>query len=359
MKKVISVLLIFVLCFGMLSACANNAGGENTTEKLPPDDGVLRVLIIGHSLGNDSTWLLPQIAKNEGLDNLVVGMLYYSGCRLGQHVQFSLANAAKYNYRQFDLSKDTTWQIADANGAYWDGGTGAVDLTGRNVNQTMKFAIEAQDWDIVVLQAGVFEASGKKTTDGLLNLTTIQGIMNYVNDNDVDKSTPVTFGWNMTWTMPADYANTTAYTYKETYHNHLKSAFSSSYEMYQSIADTLQNQIMPKYNFKYMMPAGTTIENIKSSYIGDKVYRDYIHVYDFGRLAAAYTWLCTLTGKDMSQMKIDPIQSYHLVQKSLRDGKVDLTLTETEKNILIESVTNALKTPYAMTQSAYTQKPAQ
>lgn len=352
MKRMIALLLAVVMCCGMLAACANGGAGENTTKAPTPDDGVLRVLIIGHSLGNDSVWLLPEIAKNEGYTDLVVGMLYYSGCRLGQHIQFAVADAPNYEYRQFDLSKDTTWQIADANGAFWAGGHGA-DLSGKDIGQTMKFAIQAQDWDVVVLQAGVFEAAGN-TSDCVLDTANIQTIMDYVLKNDVDKTTVPEFGWNMTWTCPSDLDLN-----KDTYRSHLLSAFANSQEMYESIASTLKDRIAAEYDFAYIMPTGTAFQNAHSSYMGDTLYRDYIHATDYARMIAAYTWLCTLTGADMSQMKILPIRSYHLKDTNMRNANINLTLTEVEKNILIESVSNALKNPYAMTQSVYTEKPAQ
>lgn len=352
MKKIIALLLALVLCLGMFTACGNTEEPEKTTQPPTPDDGILRVLLIGHSLGNDSIWLLPTVAKNEGYKDMVIGMLYYSGCRLKQHVNFLTNNDAVYVYRQWDVSKDGDWQMLDKTGAYYAGGIGA-DTSKFDEEVTMKAALEQQDWDLVVLQGGVMEVAGK-TSDGELNLKDIQTIMDYTNENDIDKTTKAKFAFNVTWTLNSDDSVLGDY-----YYGLLHGNFKDSQEMFEAICTTMKDTVEPNFEWAHMIPVGTAMQNAHSSYLGNGIYRDYAHASDFGQVIAAYTWLSTLTGKDISEMKFGPIPGRCLRGAPYAGTTLSWTLNDAEKALVLESIGNAMKTPYAMTQSAYTEAPAQ
>ena len=77
MKKYLALLLALALC---LSLCACGGTTEDTTPTEPEapkveDDGIMKILLIGHSLGTDSSYLFPDICRNEGMENLVFGRL--------------------------------------------------------------------------------------------------------------------------------------------------------------------------------------------------------------------------------------------------------------------------------------------
>ena len=362
MKRLVCFLLATILCAGIWGGCQTGNAPETTlgttTEPTVQDDGVTRILMIGHSLGIDSTFLLPQVAINEGVDNLVVGVLYHSGCRLSQHVSFLQKNERQSAYFEFDTTKDTQWSRADCNGnftPYKPGMSTDKLIEDGSIGQTMEFAIVRQDWDIVMLQAGVFEATGKATADSTLKTENIQIVMDYVLEKDsIPQTTPV-FGWNMIWTLPSDPALV-----KENYENRIKTDFAGDhFSIYELGAKTLKEVIEPFHPFAYMMPASTAMENAKSSYMEDKdVYRDYAHATDFARMMVAYLWLCKLTDKGIDEMKIEgAIPSAMLTDEIMRLANIDLVLTEAQKQVLVESVANALKTPYEVTQSQYTTAP--
>lgn len=357
MKRLMCFLLAAILSCGVLAGCQNDAPTEAIGSTVH-DDGVTRILMIGHSLGNDSAFLLPQVAKNEGVDNLVVGILYHSGCRLSQHVSFLNNNAREYAYLQFDNSKDKQWNVADANGGFMTY-TPGDGLDGRikdgSIGQTMQFAIMQQDWDIVMLQAGVFEATGKPTTDSILKTENIKTIMSYVRSNDIATQTMPVFGWNMIWTLPSD-----PDLVKDSYEDRINSDFGEDhFSVYEMGAKTVQDVIEPFHPFAYMMPSGTAMENAKSSYMEQKdIYRDYAHASDFARVMVAYVWLCRLTGKGMDEMKVEgAIPPVMLTNADMRNSGTKLVLTEAQKQVLVESVANALKNPYEMTPSQYTTAP--
>ena len=103
-----------------------------------------------------------------------------------------------------------------------------------------------------------------------------------------------------------------------------------------------------------MFPNGTTIQNLKSTKLAsNEIHRDYSHVTDFGRLAVAYTWYCTLTGTDIADCKIPPMNHRVLLDKLAYNTGKDMELTEEKRAILIEAVGNAVKNPYDITPTKF------
>lgn len=354
MKKLIALLLAALLCMSLLVAC----GGEKestedtqpTEEAVQKDDGILKILMIGHSLGNDSTFMVPEVFKAEGKTPMVMGVIYHSGCRLGSHVEYLTQNAPQYAYYEFDTEKDVEWRRADSGGGYHiyvPGSPNDSFIEDGSIAQTMQFGITRQDWDIVVLQAGVFEAANVKDTSVAVNLAQdLNTVRQYVLDNDIDKDTTPKFAWNMTWSCPSDDMM------NDSYNKNLYLNFTDRIAMYEAISKTLQEIVMPAYDFDYIMPSGTAIENaLSGKYEPKDIYRDTIHVNDYGRLIVAYTWYCTLTGTDISECNVGTMTAKMLLDNWARNSGTDLVLTDEQKAVLIEAVGNAMKTPYAITPS--------
>lgn len=353
MKKFLAFILAIACCFGLLACGGEGEGKQEETPKVE-DDGVMKILMIGHSLGNDSTFMLPSIAKSNGVDKLVMGVIYHSGCRLGQHVEYIKSEAAQYAYYEYDISSEQTyWLRADAAGNFFDYEatmTNDTDIENGTIAQTMKFGIQRHDWDIVVMQAGVFEAANKTEGGYAPNFAAdIKTIQDYVLENDIEKGTTPKFAWNITWTCPSDDM------LSESYRTNLGNLFGGDADaMYQAIAATAKDQIATLYNWDYILPSGTAMQNAGSSkYESKDLYRDTIHANDFGRAMIGYVWYCTLFGKTIEECNIAPIQSHLLLDNLLRNTGKDLELTQEQKDILTESVKNAMANPYAVTPSAY------
>ncbi len=58
----------------------------------------IKILAIGNSFSTDSMQYLYQILKDGGVEEIVLGNLYYGGCSLDQHYQFSRTDSASYTY---------------------------------------------------------------------------------------------------------------------------------------------------------------------------------------------------------------------------------------------------------------------
>ena len=108
-----------------------------------------------------------------------------------------------------------------------------------------------------------------------------------------------------------------------------------------------------------MICSGTAMMNASTTYLTEKdLLRDYVHVTDLVRAMSSYVWYAKLTGMEqLEEIKLDAIPKAFL--KSTADKSQDRPITEMEKAIILESVNNALKNPLQITQSQYTQAPAQ
>lgn len=289
-------------------------------------DETLKILGIGNSYTQDTMWILGEVYKAQKNQNVELGVAYYSGCRLDQHVKFYNGSEAVYQYN------------------HWDAASGKWVSTS---NMTLKEIIDATDWDLVSMQQG----SGTSGVESTYN-SDIQTIQSFV------KSTlgyTPTFFWNMTWSYPEVDIPTDNYTLDNAPNaNNFKKYYNSDQEyMYSMICQTVQNKIVPDSTFQWIMPVGTAVQNAKSGFMTDyDLYRDYTHLNDFSRLMAAYVWFSRIEGAVPQQFLLDRVPA--AVKKSYT-GAGDMVLTEAQFNLLQESVRNACQTPFAVTQSQYTE----
>ena len=352
MKKLIALLLALAMCCSFMAACSS---AEDDTEKeketAVKDDGILKVLMIGHSLGNDTTFMLPEIWKNENAGPAVFGAIYHSGCRVAQHLDYINKNAAQYAYYEYDTTKDNEWFRADCNGDFlpFVPGSGTdTFIEDGSIAQTMDFGLDRHDWDIIITQAGVFEAANAPDSAYTVDLANdIPALLEYVLSKDIQPKTKPQIAWNITWTCPGDEM------LNDSYKTNLYGNFTDATAMYEAIVKTAQEVVAPAYDFDYIFPSGTAMQNARVRLSQSKdLYRDFIHANDFGRLVVGYTVYCMLTGADINTCNFGAINSKVLVDNFNRNSGTNFEMTEQQKTILIESVSNALATPYAMTQSA-------
>ena len=342
LKKVLTFTLALLLILGMFAAC----GGNNTdttppttepvVETEPPQPGeegkTLKILTLGHSLAVDCGHMLNRVAAAEGYDSLKIGTLYYSGCPLPKHVQYLTNNSPEYNLY---ISESKTPDLIP-------------EIT-RGV--TMEYALRFDYWDIVIMQGGVFEIAEKATYTNA-NIKTIQ---KYVQENCLNPY--VKFAWHMTWVPPTDNSLRDQYPYENnTYYTNYLPYGDDRTTMYKSVVNCVQNHIATDETFQFVIPTATAMENALSSYLEEKdIHRDYVHASDLTRVMNSYVWYCKLMGiEKLEEIKMDtiPVSFFKSTQ-----GDQDRVLTDAEKNIILESVNNALKTPFAMTQSQYTTAP--
>ena len=232
----------------------------------------LKVLTIGHSLACNATQMLARIAAAEGFPDMEVGTLYYSGCSLYRHVKFLQEDANEY-WLYLSSTKDVS------------------NPPQRIKDVTMKFGIQYTDWDIIILQGGLFEIGKDETfTDG-----NIQLIQNYVNENKLNPN--AVFGWHMPWPGATDPKLVSTYSNVERWLGRYAPYDNDREKLYKAYTKCVEKYILADDSFQYFIPSGTAFENAMSSYLDQKdLHIDYVHATDYARVIAAYTWFCVLAG---------------------------------------------------------------
>lgn len=291
----------------------------------------LKLLAVTSSFGLNTTELLYEIAKAHGYEDVVVGRLYGSGCTLEKHVNNVFNKLPFYMYtKKNDEGYRSEYNPIFPEGKKDEDGNWTVE------GATLQYGLEDEDWDIIFVQQGADNAGYLPSYQDY-----VQQLMDYLYAN---KPKPETrFIWNMTWAFQKEAAGRSSF---ERHHNNDQT------KMYHDIIEALQEKILPTTYFDAIIPSGTAIQNARTSYFGDKMcidWRDdYIHLNTLGRVISGYTLFATLTGEPLKEIAITQID------KASTPETRPLTLSGSDKLVIIEAVNNALADPFHVTQSAYT-----
>lgn len=246
----------------------------------------------------------------------------------GNSSSFSL-DASAHTDLSYEVSNPSDHSVLTVNQ------DGVVTLTGSGTAVVKITAAKNDEYD---------EATAKITisndVDDYLSLLA-HYVAHYVKREYPDKQ--VKLGWQMTW----------AYAKKD-----VSSEFKKSYEnygsnqstMYHKIVDTVKTTVADSKLFSFCIPTGTAIQNARSSYAGDYFNRDGVHLsLGLGRYIAGMTWAAAL-GISPSQITYRPAAGNFVCVK-------DLPVSSLDRNMIRESVTNAIQSPWWYTKSAYHNKP--
>ena len=257
----------------------------------------LRILMIGNSFSQDTVEHMPQMAKSLGFSEYIVGNLVIGGCSINTHYNHSKSGAKAYGFEVYERSKGE-WVNKD--------------------EQSLIDGITYTDWDFITLQQ-VSSLSGKEETYN----QEIDEMIDFVKAHATNKN--VKLVWNMTWAYTQGFAGLEAYE-------------NDQMSMYKSIIATVQKRIVPNKSFIKVSPAGTSIQNARTSYIGDNLTRDGFHLsYKLGRYISGLTMFCAVTGYSPDEISYSPTD-----------------VDEKEEKVAKESVKNALKQKFSITNSKYT-----
>ncbi|MDR2497964.1 MAG: DUF4886 domain-containing protein [Tannerellaceae bacterium] len=243
MKQISSkfFLIVLLIAFGCLCMQAKD---------------VIKILAIGNSFSEDAIeQYLYELAAANG-DSLVIGNAYIGGSSLQLHRSNIDNNAAAYSYRKIVGGTKTT----------------SPDKV------TLQSCIDDEPWDyITVQQASPF--SGIDSTYRHLPM-----VIAFVKQTAKNPNLEILF--HQTWA----YAQQNSHTGFANYNNDQK-------KMYKAIIKTVKKQAK-KNKIKRIIPAGTAIQNGRTSSLGDNFCRDGYHLsLSLGRYTAACVWLEIFTGK--------------------------------------------------------------
>ena len=300
--------MLFGLSLTALVACSSLESGEGgqggtlpaTPSDTPSDDKSISILAIGNSFSVDAMEYLYGILSDAGYSDIRLGNLYIGGCTLATHSGHFASDSPEYVYY---LNTDGNWSSTSS--------------------YRPLAALDSHDWDYITMQQGSPKSGQANTYEPYLS--TLIGI--------VRKHRPESkLAWHMTW---AYQANST--------HSGFANYGKNQMTMYAAILDAVQTKILSNDNFVKVIPNGTAVQNMRTSYVGDNLTRDGYHMsYDKGRYLTALTFAKSLTGCDLNDVSYTP--SGH-------------TYNDTVVAAMKEAADNAVANPYEVTVSSYTTNP--
>ena len=329
MKKVLSFLAFLLAALMLLAACTPNAPQQTTPSETTPDATTpeettpeattpeqttpeqttpvvdvppspeptpKKILAIGNSFSVDAMEHLAEILVGEGHTDFVLGNLNIGGCTLDGHTERIDSGAADYN---FYLNTGSGWSSS---------------------KQNFLYGLEYTDWDVVTIQQVSGYSGIPESFDNL------QYIVDYVritlNDPDLK------IYWHMTWAYQGN-----------SNHSDFSKYGKDQMTMYNAIVNTVKEQVLTNYSIDGVIPSGTAIQNLRTSYLGDTLTRDGYHLStDIGRYTAALVWYKTLMKADLTDLTVVP-QSFPYIASNLPAIK--------------EAVNNAVEKPLAVTDSSF------
>src|SRR5699024_2592869 len=293
MQKKISTLLMYV--FFLFIGSGEIVFAQQSDS--PQGDKVVRVLAIGNSFSQDGIEnYLHELAEAAGI-KMIIGNLYIGGASLALHVDNIRGDKAKYSYRKIGVNGE------------------------KNITPDTKISdvLSEEKWDFISLQ----QVSG---FSGKLNSyeESLPELYAYVLEH-VSNPEEVRMVLHQTWAYQQD-----------SDHKNFANYNNDQSQMYEAISSTSE-KVLRLENFDRIVPAGTAIQNARTSYIGDHYTRDGYHLeLNYGRFTAACAWFETLFGKDVRKNTVIPASVTEIEEKISQEAAHQAVLNPFEISELLE-----------------------
>ena len=295
---------------------------QTETVTLQENHDGLHILIVGNSHSLDAFWFLRSAWMDQFPDaDLCVGILYYSGGSISEHV------TAANNFdpvNRYYLNNDGKWVIEH--------------------NVTHEYILTDQEWDIILMQPGkedIVHPTLNKT--GRYQLTEV--IDRYVKN-------PHKFMWHITWPCPNDetfFSPDYVRQPPEGYKDRLIALYGfNPVNQYSEKIEMTKKHILddPLYDDALCSGAAIMHAHLTQGVTQLELYRDYTHLNDYGRLMVAYALVAQFTKNPIEHVGIDVIDvrsRYHMFK-----DQGDLYITDQMKEYIINAANYSLETPWEM-----------
>ncbi len=217
----------------------------------------IKILAIGNSFSEDAVEQYLYELAAEGGDNLIIGNAYRGGQGLKSHWEVVSQNKAEFEYRKVVRGIRTN-----------------------STSQTLLHCLLDEDWDYITFQQVSSESGLPLSYEPWLS-----NLVGYVKQNASNSA--VQFAMHRTW----------AYA-KDSNHDGFANYDRSQIVMFEAIVAAVNAIVANHDDINIIIPAGTAIQNGRTSFIGDNFCRDGYHLsYRLGRYTAACTWLEVFTGQ--------------------------------------------------------------
>lgn len=261
----------------------------------------VKILAIGNSFSDNAMSFLYPIMEAFGAKEIVLGNMYIGGCSVEKHYNNLVNKYKSYTYR-----KNTTGTFVN---------TESVDL---------ETALKDEEWDYITFQ----QASDFSGDINTYKANQLNELTTWVKENTLNKN--VKIGWHMTWAYQADSKHQAFPKYNK-----------DQMYMYQSILACVEQTIETNDNFDFVIPAGTAVQNARTSYVGDKLTADGYHLNTLGEYIIGLTWVLKITGWNIETFNTDLVPSQFKLY-------IDM---------IKESAMNAVERPKMISSSQYLEEP--
>ena len=227
-----------------------------SSEEYPNNN--LNVLMIGNSFADDTVFYSKRVAESYGI-TLNIYDAYIASCTIDMHYSNIQSNAASYSMRS---TNGNNWVYED--------NMGLVDI------------IESNTWDVITFQQASGSIGRPASYGNLANL--VGEVRTLVG------STPK-FYWYQTWAYDKDYHDS----------NDNFSYFGNDQDvMFDAIIDCYEDEVEPLGLFEKMIPAGTAVQNLRTSYMKETFTRDGKHMSSVhGRYLLAVNFISNVLNIDL------------------------------------------------------------
>lgn len=249
--KLYTKIKLKIILFICLFFCFSIGSSASLIKKdsISKKDSIVRILAIGNSFSEDAMeHFLFDLAKADG-KKVIIANLFIGASDLDLHWKNASGDIGKYNYRKIEVDGQKT----------------------KTPGVSISKALADEKWDYISFQQ-------VSTKSGLYDtyVSPLTNLLAYVKS----KSHPKTkYILHQTWA----YRKSSPVKRFEKYDNNQEG-------MYKAIVETTR-KIKRDYHFDLLIPSGTAIQNARTSFIGDNLNRDDLHLSLFlGRYIASCAW---------------------------------------------------------------------
>ena len=315
MKRLIALALTFILALTMFAGCTGTpketSPAETTPTETPEEAKVLKIMIIGSSRSVNTFRHLYMAFKDQMPDQeLVLGVMYYSGGSMSDHAGFILNNESVLRYYR---NTDGLWNYTDD--CHMD--TGLTD----------------QAWDVVLLQAGSGDLANNMNESARIFLK------EYV---DSRVTTPHVLWWHTTW-----FNSTTPSLFDPSKTKLDPAAIDQVAQLTESVEAAKATVFNDPMFAGYICSGTPLMYALNVLDIPDvDLYRDHTHLSDYGCLLVAYAFYAQFTGNAVTEINLDVIEKAYRQPQYQNLG--DMEITEEMKQAIIKTVDYTLKNPWTV-----------
>ena len=243
------------------------------------------------------------IAYAAGAEDVYLGDMYIGSCTIEKHLTNAKGDLGAYSYF-----------------------TNENDKWVEHTKYKMSDAIKSQNWDFISIQQNAKNSGIPSAYEEL------QELVDIVKSQATNPNVEIV--WHMTWACAEDYTGSLFTNYQM-----------SQEVMYNAIIDATKWGVFTNDKISRVIPNGTVMQNIRTSYWGDTICRDGLHLsLPYGRILGGIGIIAATVGIDFDKIDLSEVHS------KLEEDEEEFI------KVALESVKNAMENPYQVTQSKYPTK---